>query len=452
MNIDALGATGKRILEGLGSGFDALMQGVADKNDADRPGIIARKTADNQAQAKAKQVVDDVIARLGVQVPADRKTADIADITRLIRMGGTPESIAAEYAKAIGGKDIQKQGNDVLAGITKRAGGGGSAAAPAQTTGGDGTLSMQQQQALVDAGVTATLQHKPKPTDPKYANDPDAYAAADAEWQSWFALVLKNQQAYHDSAAGITRLQDGTVITKAQYDGLDPVAKQQVDAWVSDQNRKREDDYSKIVNDLGLKEFDIRRQGALDANTAKIQQQTAANSRTATQIAYDQASTANAAQKVNRAVNGQQENRERSKFITDTQAAAAPLTTGGKTDYQASDFGGLLEGLAAMAGQPAGATLFHVPTTVHLDPAGLLAGMDTASGVGGPLPAIPNMVTDPSTIAAAPSLESIPRSAPNFRYPAPPRMVTMPGQQPDGTVRGPNGQVMDMSPAYGLLG
>lgn len=449
--LDTLGTTGRHILDAIGGSIGRGAANLAEP-DADKTAQRYKDRTENAAaSAKAKQLVDDVISRLGVQVPADRRTADIADLTRLIRMGGTPESLAAEYAKAIGGKDITKQGTDILGGITKRA--QGEKAAPAGTPDTTGTITPAQQQALIDANVTATLQHKPKANDPKYANDPAAYAADDAEWQTWMQSALKTQQAFHDSAAGITRMQDGTIVTKAQYDALDPVARQQVDAVIADQNAKREQDYSNIVNTLGLKEYDIRRQGALDANTTKIQQQTAANAKTATQIAYDQANTANAAQKVNRSIAGQGENRQRASYITDTLKDAAPMATeAGKTDYSAGDYGGLLEGLAAMAGQRPGATIFRTPGTVHLDPSGLLAGMDTARGVDGPLPGIPDMVTDPSTIAAAPRLEDIPRNAPTLRYPTPPQMVRMPGQQPNGTIIGPGGQVMDMDPAYGLLG
>lgn len=140
---------------------------------------------------------------------------------------------------------------------------------------------------------------------------------------------------------------------------------------------------------------------------------------------------------VNRAVGGKNIGTERANYITDTQLAAAPMMRPYGADYRpfmepGGPVAGLFEKLGLGYNPDAG--FKYAPGTenqgfVTIDPRGELAAQDTALGVGGPIPGLPQFT--PHDIPAPPDYQALGISASdptdiisqlqNHQFPTPPQ-------------------------------
>jgi len=119
----------------------------------------------------------------------------------------------------------------------------------------------------------------------------------------------------------------------------------------------------------------------------------------------DQLSLRKAEDELGRYISGLQESRNRADLINATKSAATPYATqGGKRSFSAADFGGALGALAGQAGLDPSAASISYPTTINFDPAGDMAGYDSALGVNGQLPGFPALESLAMGIPGAPDL------------------------------------------------
>lgn len=165
---------------------------------------------------------------------------------------------------------------------------------------------------------------------------------------------------------------------------LDPQARAQADAinqqtWTGIQNTYLKDQY-------GLN---------ADRITSLFNSQVAGVN---SSLSYDQNALTRANSLINRQLAGKQEADARAKFVTDTLTSLAPWATGGKTEFTGNDFGAIGAEFAKAAGMDPNATALKFPGSVTVNPSSLLDLYDQQMGTSGPLPSVPEMLTNPSLL------------------------------------------------------
>lgn len=165
---------------------------------------------------------------------------------------------------------------------------------------------------------------------------------------------------------------------------LDPQARAQADAinqqtWTGIQNTYLKDQY-------GLN---------ADRITSLFNSQVAGVN---SSLSYDQNALTRANSLINRQLAGKQEADARAKFVTDTLTSLAPWATGGKTEFTGNDFGAIGAEFAKAAGMDPNATALKFPGSVTVNPSSLLDLYDQQMGTSGPLPGVPDMLTNPSLL------------------------------------------------------
>jgi hypothetical protein len=267
--------------------------------------------------------------------------------------------------------------------------------------------------------------------DPDDFDDQYEYEDALTGAMSQYATVLDLIKSERELESGLLRMDDGTLITQAQFDTLDPMAQQQVTASVMNRNRAMEAEYVNLTNSLNLQQYQLAT-SAIDAENANrsraFQNQM---ERYRASLEFDEANRSDALARVGRQLDGMAESRARASTVTDALAAAAPMGTGGKTRFKAGDFGAAVASIAQRLGMAPDADAIAFPGLTRIDPEGLMAANDRAAGVTGPLAAIPEMVTGPDAIPQAPGYAgygNVP--VPELLFPSAPAYLPVPGAQP----------------------
>ena len=120
-----------------------------------------------------------------------------------------------------------------------------------------------------------------------------------------------------------------------------------------------------------------------------------------------------------------EQNESRANLITQSQFEAQPwaIPEGHNGQFGASDFGGLAESIAEFAGLDPSQATMNFPTTMTIDPEGVMNRFDEAGGVGGQAPTIPGLPFGYEDVPGTPSL-------PGFT-PFDPNSLTDPSQPPE---------------------
>lgn len=207
---------------------------------------------------------------------------------------------------------------------------------------------------------------------------------------------LKNLDALHQfENQGRISMGDGSFITLDDLEAADPLVRSQATAALYKFGEDALGSGNSFLQSMGLPTFDFP--------DTKAAQQDYENqlSDIGTKIALGEAQTSNAAQKVARLLGGLAESRARASMVTDQLLKSAPrATTPGKTAFSAGDLG--LSLLSRRSGIPDSQELVRYPTTLDIDPAGLMAQGDQGLGVTGQLPQIPDMLTGAGDLPVRP--------------------------------------------------
>lgn len=367
----------------------------------------------------ASKVVDGALRASGRTLDASTRIRYIQGVMQSLATGTLPDEATREITSALSGQTTDQAATSIFDTIRKEN-------APQKKPGQPGPPSQGGDPVANLRAVYATLSGSmPSPGD---YPDAASYEADYSDWETHITSVASQLKAARELASGITRLEDNTIITKADYNALDDFAKAQVDRYIQKQNTDLEDAYNATMNALDLSEFTTARSGVAAQNDKLTNDFANKTSALTTSLAYDRETGDNAARKVSRMVSGQQEARQRADYVSTTDLAAAPKATGGKTSFTANDFGGLLGDYAYSVGVDPNAEAVRYPTTININPRGLLDEYDTRAGVGGPLPAIPDMVTQAAQLPQAPTLLDIPQGAPTLRRPSAPVYAPLPAQ------------------------
>ena len=251
-------------------------------------------------------------------------------------------------------------------------------------------------------------------------------------WLENYQQALTIAQMQEELGAGLTRMEDGTIVSQADFDMLDPNAQAQVRARQAQMQVDLDNSWADIVNTYGLTEFKTK-QGAIESENARRSMEFQNRmSEFDTRLGLDQMNQGTATKQVDRQLAGLQESRNRASMIQDAMDKAAGwATSGGKTSFTPADFGEAMKVIAQFGGIGGGTPFLNFPGTRTIDPQALLTAQDEALGVTGQLPQIPNLLTQPGQIPQAPGSMPIPTTPPQLLYPqAPQRMpVSQPSQR-----------------------
>ena len=290
---------------------------------------------------------------------------------------------------------------------------GEEAAAP--PTGERGT------QEIADTILSSALQGAPAPSD---FPDPVDYNLAYLDWLEIVNQAITVAQSVRELNAGLTRIDDNTLVTQEQFDALDPLAQSQVVQRFAQQQQEAQASYNSLLNALGLSEFQTARGALLDENARLSQDFLNRVTEIDQSLALDEANQQTALRGIDRQLLGQQESRLRAGLETDAQLTSAPFATDepGKRSFTGADLGAGATRLAQQAGirDAANIPLITFPGSTRVDPGALLEFGDEAAGVGGPLPEVPALQTDRASLPAAPTTQPIPQGGPTLLRPGAP--------------------------------
>ena len=299
--------------------------------------------------------------------------------------------------------------------------------------GGGGTANGFDTQTFLN-GVLSAM---PKPGQYKDVTDASGTYTAAQQYQDDYGVWLENYQqaltiaqAQEELGAGLTRMQDGTIVSQADFAMLDPQAQAQVQARQGQMQIDLDNAWSDIVNKYGLTEFQTK-QGAIESENQR--RSTDFQNRMSefdTRLGLDQMNQDTAAKQVDRQIAGMQESRGRAGLIQDAMDKAAGwATSGGKTSFTPADLGEAMKVIAQFGGIGANAPFLNFTGTRTIDPQALLTAQDEALGVTGQLPQIPNLLTQPGQIPQAPGTMPVPVTPPQLLYPQAPAQMPV-SQQP----------------------
>jgi hypothetical protein len=216
----------------------------------------------------------------------------------------------------VGRTDLPHETQTYLSNITGGTGGGSSA----------GVVNALDPDQLIQE----LWNQRPDPSDPMYANyDPNDENAPlyEADLEAWRGL-LSDTMAYaeykKEEKAGIFRMEDGQIITRAQMDQLDPGSRAQVETYIAQKNIDQENSFNNILNELDLTEFTTSQNSAISENS-RISNDFQNQLETYREgIALDQANQSTAISKVARQLDGMAESRQRSDVAMEALLKAAP--------------------------------------------------------------------------------------------------------------------------------
>lgn len=195
-------------------------------------------------------------------------------------------------------------------------------------------------------------------------------------------------------AAGFTTLPDGTIIPNGD---VTPDVRTAVD-----RNNARA--AAKLFNDYALQDYNLARQYTGDQNDLEQVDFDNALSVVTKKLSLDQTNLEQSGQAIDRALTGLQESRARAQTIGDQTLKAAPYATApGKTSFSGQDLGAIAMAYANMTGL-GGGPLINYPTTVSVDPQGLMSQFDQMFGVGGSIPQPAQPITVPGDIPMRPPM------------------------------------------------
>lgn len=286
-----------------------------------------------------------------------------------------------------------------------------------------------------DAFLNEVFSSRPKPgdyhDDPKYGSAQDQYDFAYGEWQQHVITAQEISKNQHELESGIMRLDDGTVITQAQFDQLDPMAQSQVTAQMANKNLANQKAWNDEMNTLGLSQFQVGNAAREQENQRTSQDFQNNLSRFGAEMSLGEGNQNTAVKQVDRQLAGMQESRARADQIMQTLLKAAPwMVPDGKTNFSPGDLGGAVSKIAQFGGIGPTDSLMNFTGTMAVDPRGELAAQDAALGVTGQLPQIPGLGIDASQIPQAPASMAINTNMPSYRLPAQPVTVNVPQMPP----------------------
>lgn len=268
--------------------------------------------------------------------------------------------------------------------------------------------------------------------------DTQAFKAASDAYHQHISDFLALRKSYSDQNAGMFTLPDGTIVTQAALDAMDPATRAQVETQLANQNTDRQNKYNELMNSLGLTEFTTGQNSAgLENNRLSTDFQNQLGSYRE-KLALDQANQNTGLNKIDRQLRGMTEARSRAQVSMDALQAAAPWgTSGGKTSFSANDLGGGVAGLAGKGNLNPNTPLMNFPGVQTVDPNSMFNFYDNSLGVSGQLPQVPDLTTTPGMIPQAPNSIPIQQGAPQMTPYTPYQNVPIPqATQPpliDGT-------------------
>lgn len=289
--------------------------------------------------------------------------------------------------------------------------------------------------------LSGILNAMPRPEQYKDVTDASGtYTAAQqysddySAWLENYQQALSITQLQREMDAGLTRMEDGTIVSQADFDMLDPQSQAQVQARQAQMQIDLDNSWADIVNTYGLKEFETEQGAIQEENSRRSRDFQNQMDVYREGIGLDAAHQDTAFRQVDRQLRGLQESRGRAGLIQDAMDKAAGwATSGGKTSFTPADFGEAMKVLAQFGGIGAGAPFLNFTGTRTVDPQALLTAQDEALGVSGQLPQIPNLLTQASQIPQAPGTMPVPTAPPQLLYPQAPQRV--PVSQPSSRPR-----------------
>jgi len=269
-----------------------------------------------------------------------------------------------------------------------------------------------------------------KPDQAVYATYPNGADAAgntyDMALASWANAVDKVSTAAKNmrySAMGITKLPDGSVVATGT---LDPAQQAQID-------NANANDYSAILNQYGLDQFNVLNTSVKDTNAALTSDFNNKVASLNSGINLDTHNLASAQAQLQRWLDSQNVATQQ----VNEQATADALankwgTANGQTSFSANDLGGGVSALAAQGGISGSVPLLKFPGIINVDPAATRAAALATMGVSATAPSLPAPTFSANAVPPqAPQLIA-PPNAPQFVPPTPylPPAATTPSSAP----------------------
>jgi hypothetical protein len=304
----------------------------------------------------------------------------------------------------------------------------------------DGARGGQQQAApsergVIDALLSSLIENQPQPGDftDEVQNGTVVYPATEqyqdalSSWMTSLQSAAQLRQSFAEEEAGMFRMEDGQIITREQMDGLDAGSRAQVEAYIANKNIERQNAFNQIVNELDLTEFTTGQNSAGMENQRRSTDFQNQMEGYREQIGLDMANQNTASKKVDRQLSGMQEASSRAATAMDALLKAAPWgTTNGKSSFSPADLGGAVSSMARFGGIGANDPLVNFTGTQTIDPNAMFNFFDQQMGVSGPLPQIPDLMTQPGQIPQAPGSIPIQQGSPSFARPQAPVPTPMP--------------------------
>jgi murein DD-endopeptidase MepM/ murein hydrolase activator NlpD len=229
------------------------------------------------------------------------------------------------------------------------------------------------------------------------------YNAAISEWSVNLQGAIDTASALRAMAGGYFEGPDGIPIP---WGDLPPAQRAALE-------QAAQMGFTKLMNDMKITTYGL----AADRAQNEFQNKVSALSG---KMQFDQLRLDQARDAINRALDTMAESRSRAQLITEQRRLAAPYaTTAGKTSFTGRDLGGGIGSLAAMAGMSMDSPVIQYPTSITLDPAGLIKAYDEKYGVPSTIPGVPDLLTQPGDIDIG-----------TANYPDLPVLDTYPGYTP----------------------
>lgn len=240
--------------------------------------------------------------------------------------------------------------------------------------------------------------------------------------------MAKTMRLYTDSLdmeSGMVKMPDGMMITSEMLNASDPALRAQYEQIFEERQRALENESIDLFNRYQLDQYALDRGAVQDENARRTAAHSAALASVRTRLENFEIDLKQAAQEVERIINGQQESRARADFEAATQLAAAPWATGGKTAFSPADVG--MGRLAQLGGiRDTSAPVIRYPGTTNIDPRGAIQYWDQQGNVAGGTQATPiNPVSD-ADIPRGVSLSATP-SVPRLTMPSTGNVIVRPG-------------------------
>jgi hypothetical protein len=303
----------------------------------------------------------------------------------------------------------------------------------------DGARGRQQappsERGVIDALLSSLIENQPQPGDftDEVQNGTVVYPATEqyqdalSSWMASLQSATQLRQSFAEEEAGMFRMEDGQIITREQMDGLDAGSRAQVEAYIANKNIERTNAFNQIVNELDLTEFTTGQNSAGMENQRRSTDFQNQMEGYREQIGLDMANQNTASKKVDRQLSGMQEASSRAATAMDALLKAAPWgTTNGKSSFSPADLGGAVSSMARFGGIGANDPLVNFTGTQTIDPNAMFNFFDQQMGVSGPLPQIPDLMTQPGQIPQAPGSIPIQQGSPSFARPQAPVPTPMP--------------------------